>query len=72
MELATFDLVAFIDALEKRGWRWSHDLLVYPSDHRLCLRYHPAENRLTLSPELSEYLTRVIVSPGGKGRYAPG
>jgi hypothetical protein len=72
MESVAFDLAAFLRALEKRGWCWRHDLLVHPSDHRLCLRYYPADNRLTLSPQLSEYLARVIVSPGGRGRYVPG
>ena len=67
MESVAFDLAAFLRALEKRGWCWRHDLLVHPSDHRLCLRYYPDDGRLTLSPHLSAYLARVIVSPGGKG-----
>jgi hypothetical protein len=71
MESVAFDLAAFLQALEKQGWSWRHDLLVHPGDHGMCLRYCPDDGRLTLSPQLSDYLTRVIVSPGGKGWYVP-
>jgi hypothetical protein len=62
----------FVQAMVERGWYWSesaHDLLVHPDDHSLCLRYDEAADRLTLSPQLSEYLKRVIVSPGAKYRF---
>jgi hypothetical protein len=67
-----FDAKAFIASMLGRGWYWSQsakDLLVHPDDHSLCLRYDSVADRLTLSPQLGEYLKRVIVSPRSKGQF---
>ena len=67
-----FNAKRFVQAMVERGWYWSEsspDLLVHPDDHSLCLRFNAAADRLTLSPQLGEYLKRVIMSPGAKYRF---
>jgi hypothetical protein len=67
-----FHAKRFVQAMLERGWHWSgpaQDLLVHPDDHSLCLRYDAAADRLTLSPQLSEYLKHVIVSREARYRF---
>ena len=66
------DAKAFIRGLLDRGWKWSDAdpaLLVHPQDHDLCIRYEPAADRLTLSPELDARIKLVVPTPPSKGRF---
>jgi hypothetical protein len=67
-----FDAQGFVRSLLTRGWHWSDAdpyLMLHPTDHDLRLRYDPATDRLTVSPELDEHLKLVIATPPSKGRF---
>lgn len=67
-----FDAKGFVRVLLTQGWHWSDadpTHLVHPTDEALGLRYDPAADRLTVSPELEEHLKLVIMTPASKGRF---
>lgn len=67
-----FDVQGFLRTLLARGWHWSEAdpcLLVHPTDYDLGLRYDPASEHLTVSPQLDEHLRLVIASPPSKSRF---
>jgi hypothetical protein len=45
-----------------------HDLLTHPTNHGFFLRYDESADKVTISPELDEYLRLVIPTPRSKNK----
>ena len=70
--MPSVDAKTQIEAMLGRGWVWSSvqpSLLVHPENHAYAVRFDPATNKLTVSPELEAALEHVIPTPNARNSH---
>jgi hypothetical protein len=70
--MPSVDAKSQIEAMIDRGWVWSSaepSLLVHPQNHAYAVRFDPATNTLTVSPELEAALEYVIPTPAARNAH---